>query len=287
VVERTRFTCPVCGDGNADATYKRDRYGRLRWFVGCKSVKCEADPSDWLRRFAEKVGTPGGGAVLSDPRPYLVGLPSRRRSVAAGRVPELPSEAKFAGWARRLLSSPEPLSYLIDERGLSLDLIERYEIGWDGKRLTFPMYEGGELVAYKTREPRAGAQMRSCRGAGRRWPLYPEPEGSWVILTAGELDALRVLEAGLPACSVTLGAGKWREDWTPALRGRRVVVAFDNNETVQAMERTEALRGAGIDAVQLELRRLGLRSRNGDLSDFLNGGSSPSRLRRAALGRTA
>jgi hypothetical protein len=190
------------------------------------------------------------------------------------------------GWAQRLLASPEPLAYLTGERGLSLDVIGAARIGWDGKALTFPMFSAGELVGFKRRAPRAGAQMLNWPGSGRPWPLYPEPSpgARWVLLVAGELDALRALSAGLPATSVTLGAGYngdlW-DEWTDALRGRRVVVCFDNNETEQARECVSRLGEAGISARRLDLRALGLDSPKGDLSDYLNGGGDSARLRAA------
>jgi hypothetical protein len=181
------------------------------------------------------------------------------------------------------------MAYLTDERGLTPDVIETLEIGWDGERLILPMRRGGVIVAYKTRLPRPGAQMRCCSGSGRPWPLYPEPDPdwSWLVLTAGEFDAARLLSAGLPACSVSLGAGAWRDEWMAALDGRRVVVVFDNNETALARRRASALRDAGLEARRLDLRTLGLTDAKGDVSDYLNTGGSARRLRRAALRRFA
>jgi hypothetical protein len=260
------------------------------WFVGCFSTACGELGGAYLTALAEKVGAPSGAALKEDPARYLAALPSARRSTApAGEMPALPSDARFKGWARRLLSSPEPMAYLTDERGLTPDVIETLEIGWDGERLILPMRRGGVIVAYKTRLPRPGAQMRCCSGSGRPWPLYPEPDPdwSWLVLTAGEFDAARLLSAGLPACSVSLGAGAWRDEWMAALDGRRVVVVFDNNETALARRRASALRDAGLEARRLDLRTLGLTDAKGDVSDYLNTGGSARRLRRAALRRFA
>ena len=285
---RYPFTCPVCGGRKANATYKRDRSGRTVWFVGCFSTGCRELGGEYLNALAEKVGAPSGAAVKESPVQYLTALPSLRRSKApAGDLPEMPSRARFTGWAKRLLSTPEPMAYLTEERGLTPDVIETLEIGWDGERLMFPMRVGGEIVAYKTRVPRPRAQMRCCSGPGRPWPLYPEPDPdwSWLVLTAGELDAARLLSAGLPACSVSLGAGTWRDDWTGNLDGRPVAVLFDNNETDLARERAAALRSAGLDARRIDLRRLGLKGKKADVSDYLNGGGSVRRLRDLALGK--
>ena len=290
--ERIYFRCPVCGDGNADATFKTDYSGDARWFVGCKSAKCADLGGGYLRALAVKLDTTATAfQLLEDPRPFVKMLPSSgRRTVAAGKDAGLPSEAEFAGWARRLLAEPEPMRWLRDERGVSLDVIEEQGIGWDGERLTFPMFgAAGAIVAGKHRKARNGAQMRSWPGGGRAWPLYPSarvlvPDDDWRLIGAGELDALAGRSVGLPTFSGTLGAATWRDDWTAQLQGLRVVVCFDNNESLFARMVTDRLIAAGVDATRFDLRRVGLRTPTGDLSDYLRGGGSASDLRRAALG---
>ena len=187
-------------------------------------------------------------------------------------------------WHLRLICEPEPLAYLAG-RGVSKRELQNNWIGWDGERLTFPMFDAArELVAFKTRLPKPGAQMRSWPGNGRPWPLYPavDRRRGWALLVAGEFDALVACSAGLPASSVTLGAGykgdRW-DEWTTELGGLRVVVCFDNNEQDQARERAAALREAGIRARRLDLRDLGLTTPKGDVSDYLAGGGEPARLR--------
>ena len=258
--------------------------------MGCKSAKCEDLGGGYLRALASKLNTTAF-LLLEDPRPFVKMLPSSgRRTLAAGKVAGLPSEAEFAGWARRLLAEPEPLRWLRDERVVSLDVIEEQGIGWDGERLTFPMFGAdGALVAAKHRKARNGAQMRSWPGGGRAWPLYGSarvrvPDDDWRLIVAGELDALAGRSAGLPACSGTIGAGTWKDEWTAQLRGLRVVVCFDNNESRIGREMTDRLVAAGVDATRFDLRRLGLRTRTGDLSDYLRAGGSAPALRHAAFG---
>ncbi len=207
-----------------------------------------------------------------------------RSSRRAQSAPPVPSAAKFAGWAERLDGQGPGWTYLSD-RGLSDDVIREAGIGYDGRDLIFPMRgEEGEICAYKSRAPRDGAKMLAPRGAGRSWPLYPWPEPfwRWVLVVEGELDALRGRSVGLPATSVTLGVGTWREPWTEALRGRRVVVCFDNDAWRIGARRVAELRAAGIDARRLSLRRdLGLKKAKGDLSDYLDEGGSVPALRGA------
>lgn len=286
--ERRNYACPVCGGGNADATYKTCRDGGEDWFIGCWSLKCQTG-GRYLVDLGRALGL-GDGA--SKDELALAIRTVRRGSSGRSKPKSLPSRASVERWAARLLVSGEPLQYLTCSRGLSLDVIRKARIGWNGKMLIFPMFWRGELVALKRRAPRSGAQMMSWPGTGRPWPLYPEPDRSQrrILVVAGELDALRARSAGIPAASVTLGAGHWPEPWTEELWGLRVVVCFDNNEEEQARERVTVLKAAGIDARRLDLRRLGLDAPKGDLSDYLDGGGSIKRvqatLRRRIVRRT-
>ena len=161
-------------------------------------------------------------------------------------------------------------------------MIEAARIGWDGARrvINFRCGTGREpLALVKTRAPRSGAQMRSWPGKDREWPLYPpDVPADWVLLVAGELDALRARSAGLPGVSVTCGAGYWRDEWSAELMGRRVVVCFDNNELRSQRECAERLRADGIDTTRLLFRKLGLAKAKGDLSDYLNDGGSAAAM---------
>ncbi|MGK2939177.1 MAG: toprim domain-containing protein [Solirubrobacteraceae bacterium] len=186
---------------------------------------------------------------------------------------------------------------------MTLDVIAANEIGWNGAFVVLPMRDGtGEIVAFKRRVPRSATKTLSVGGGGRPWPLYPAvPDAGWVLLVAGEFDALAARSAGLPGVSVTLGAGQpregkrkasagpgsswWRDEWTADLRGRQVVVCFDNNETDQAKTCVRRLRRGGIRAQRLDLRSLGLNTPKGDLNDYLTGGGDPAAVRPRRLVR--
>lgn len=196
----------------------------------------------------------------------------------------LPSHGTVCGWASRLWTEPEPLAWLTDVRGIAPSVLRSAGVGYnaDEHRLTFPMYRNGDLTALKTREPRDGALMIAWAGQGRDWPLYPKvPRTRRVLLVAGELDALRGLSADLPAVSVPLGMGTWREGWTADLAGRHVYVCFDNNEQDTARNRVAQLRAAGIRAHRLSLRKLGHDDPKGDLTSFLDAGGTADEIREA------
>lgn len=276
------YYCPVC-DGGGEKKGKADlfiRDGIDDWLWWCAKCNNGKGMSGHEYMVALERSTGMFWSWLKAVGPEVAGFAVRE--LDSNDVPDLPSMGAILGWHSRLWSEPEPLDWLTERRGISRKVIEQARIGWDvGRRvLTFPMYHGGELVAYKTRGLWAGAQMVNCKGHGRPWPLYPAVRDvadhrGWVLLVAGELDALKARTAYLPGVSVTLGAGAWRDSWTEELRPYPVVVCFDNNERRQALNLVGELRRAGVQASRLDLRVLGLRTEKGDLSDYLNAGGSP------------
>ena len=271
--DRVTYRCPFC-DGNANATYKLDRYGSPEWFIGCWKADCDGRHLPSLAEMLELDPAADKDAIVAALRGR--GHHTRRRE------PEpLPTSATVAGWHARLLGPDgrEAGRYLA-RRCVSLREVQRNRIGWNRKALTFPMFDGdGELTGFKTRLPKDDAKM-NCPSGKRPWPLYPavERREGWVLIVGGEFDALAARSAGIPSSSVGLGADYWREEWTEELRGLRVVVALDNDEQRQARERVAALRAAGIDARRLDLRDLGLKTPKGDVSDYLAGGGDPARI---------
>lgn len=268
-----RFSCPSCGRNALEVTRKPHRDGGgLTTLIKCWNCDARLDDVHEATGISKQ-------NLLGWPPPAELGSPvSRCRSTVSGEPPPLPSLGTVSGWHARLLEarSGEALDYLLG-RGISLEVVKRFRIGWDGDRLTFPMR--GELL--KTRPAVDGAQMKCWPGKDRTWPLYPEVsrDAGWVLVAAGELDALCGISVGLPAVSVTLGAGAWRDDWTEALRGLYVLVCFDNNETALSRQRASELRKAGIRARHLDLHVLGLTAPKGDLSDYLNSGGDPKRIK--------
>lgn len=268
------FDCPSCGgEGDLIADHKLHQDGGgLIWKYVCNH--CGSG-----KEVLEAIGAACGEdwRQLIDGPPAWLGAPRGTAPRRQGPPLPLPSKTNVNDWAQALRSAKQPFRYMTRTRGITPPVLKAAKIGWDGRRLTFPMFQRGKLVAFKTRLPYTGTQMMAWPGQGRSWPLYPEPgeTDEWVLLVAGELDALRGRAAGLPAVSVTLGAGAWRPHWTEELQGRRIVVCFDNNERRQARQRVRYLRAAGVSARRLDLRKLGLCHPRGDLSDYLNGGGSP------------
>lgn len=145
--------------------------------------------------------------------------------------------------------------------------------------------EGGALLYQSLRfEPKDFRQRRPDGSGGwtyklngaRRVPyrlpeLLAAPPSETVFIVEGEKDADRLTSLGLVATTNAGGAGKWRDEFGEALRGRRVVIIPDNDEPGRehAARVARSLRGVAADVRVLELPGL---QQKGDVSDWLDSG---------------
>ncbi|MDQ3919586.1 MAG: AAA family ATPase [Acidobacteriota bacterium] len=101
--------------------------------------------------------------------------------------------------------------------------------------------------------------------------LLAAPTEETVFIVEGEKDADRLSALGLVATTNAGGAGKWRDEFSDYLRGRRVVVIPDNDEPGRdhAARVAQSLCGVGAEVRLLSLPGL---PPKGDVSDWLDSG---------------
>jgi len=159
---------------------------------------------------------------------------------------------------------------LLARKGWTAGTLRALRIGWDGKRVTIPVYDRGELVSLLRYRPGAPEyKMLAPKGAGRH--LYPYPDSLTATdlwLVEGEPDAISARELGLPAVAVP-GVATWKQDWTERFQGHTVTVCFDadiqGRQAAQA--RLDEFRAAGIPGRAVDIAP---RKHNGyDLGDAL------------------
>lgn len=153
----------------------------------------------------------------------------------------------------RLLATPSALTFLQERRGLSVESIQRWQLGHDGQRYYIPIRdEAGRCVNIRRYKPgAAGAnKMISWRtgfGEARLWPYDSLADarrlGEPVLLTEGEMDCMLACQLGFRAITTTGGAGTWREEWVPLFRGLDVLLCYDADDAGR--------RGASSIAVHL------------------------------------
>src|SRR5215207_2955318 len=141
-------------------------------------------------------------------------------------------------------------------------------------------------------EPKGFAQRRPDGSGGWIWNLdgvqrvlYRLPEllaadnTDWVVIPEGEKDVDALAGMGFEATTNAQGAGKWRPQYTAALRARRVVLFPDNGAPGDKHADTVAytLQGVAAEVRVLRLPNLPLK---GDVSDWLHAGGTREELER-------
>jgi hypothetical protein len=139
--------------------------------------------------------------------------PKRQRLKPAAERALLPSLATIDGWHERLMTDPaakDARHYLEVDRNLDEPTIKAAQIGWDGDRLTFPVFAHGELVNVRMRRPGKNQPMIGLKGHSTK-VLYPDvdevPDEGRVFIPEGELDALVLRAHGFQAFTAIGGAG--------------------------------------------------------------------------------
>lgn len=141
-------------------------------------------------------------------------------------------------------------------------------------------------------EPKDFRQRRPGPGGGWVWNLdevrrvlYQLPEliaadpGEWVLICEGEKDCDRLAAAGWVTTTNCGGAGKWRDEYSEHLRGRRVAILPDNDKPGRDHAAKVAAALAGIAAEIRVVDLPGLPDK-GDVSDWLDAGGTVEDLRR-------
>jgi len=155
--------------------------------------------------------------------------------------------------------------------------------------------ENGTLLYQVVRlEPKSFRQRRPDGKGGWTWRLdrtrrvlYRLPEliaadaGRTVYIAEGEKAVDRLVRAGVTATCSPGGAGKWKPEYSDALRGRRVVVLPDNDEPGRkhGQDVARSLHGIAASVKVLELPGL---PPKGDVFDWLEAGHTAADLERLA-----
>jgi len=150
--------------------------------------------------------------------------------------------------------------------------------------------EAGTVLYQAVRyEPKDFKQRRPDGRSGWIWRLgdvsrvlYRLPEllqadpSQLVFVVEGEKDADNLRAIGLVATTCAMGAGKWRPEYSQALRGRHVILIPDNDDAGRDHVRAVAACLNGVkSATILELPNL---SPKGDVSDWLAAGGTKEKL---------
>lgn len=138
------------------------------------------------------------------------------------------------GYHSKLMSSANLLQYLVEERGISRDVLINRKIGYDGERYTIPIYNKYEVCInirrYKPHAAGPDKMMNYKKGYGQA-RLYPIDalEKDIVFIQEGEWDSLLQESEGFNAITNTAGSGTWMKAWTELFKGKKVYICYDND----------------------------------------------------------
>lgn len=152
--------------------------------------------------------------------------------------------------------------------------------------------EGNVVYQGVRYDPKDFAQRRPDGRGGYIWNLdgvervlYRLPEllaangDETVYVPEGEKDVDPLAKQGLVATTNPQGAGKWRDEYTAALKGRHVAILQDNDEEGRKHAEKVARLLYG-EAASLKVVVLPDLPEGGDVSDWLNAGNSVDDLLR-------
>jgi hypothetical protein len=135
---------------------------------------------------------------------------------------------------------PGLLRAMLLDYGLSNEVIDRREIGWDGRRITVPIRaRTGQVIAFERWEGDAlGAALDPVDRVDLfGWDVLSQAPGR-VFVCEGVFESLIAESQGLPAVAAT-GSGRFfkAREWVPHFAGiTGVVVAMKKGERVERLE---------------------------------------------------
>jgi len=274
-----------------DKPTHRNKKGELEWHMHCpmhedrtRSASLNVDTGMW---FCFK-GCGGGRvtelirnkALWHDPptAPYNGGGSKPGRRGSSAKEPDTITEGKIGGWHSALLANKEKLEEIMSLRGLTVDTLRDFEIGYnvDERVYTIPV-RGPEGETWNVRKynPHPPAGRRKIWGVtGLNDPrIYPysvineDPEV--IIICEGEWDALITIQNGFMAVTRTASASTWRGEWNELFLNRTVYICHDMDDEGQRANRRVAGALAPIADVRIMHLPYPVKKKHGDdLTDF-------------------
>lgn len=147
------------------------------------------------------------------------------------------TETKIEGWHQGLLGRRERLVELRERKGITLETMRQFEIGWDADQnaYTIPIRDmHGDISnvrRYQFDVPDDRRKIWSVKGMGTP-TLYPidQLEAPSILICEGEWDALLSIQNGIPAITRTGAADVWKPHWSHFFSDKKVYVCHDADD---------------------------------------------------------
>lgn len=134
-----------------------------------------------------------------------------------------------------LLKSKKGREIIIEKRGISLSVLEKYKIGFDSQRFWIPIQDdkGNYINVRKYRYDKGtGPKMVGYDKGYNSISLFPKDtmDGNTVYIMEGEMDCLLAITIGLPAVTQTAGAMSWNNKFNSRFHKKNIVICYDNDD---------------------------------------------------------
>ncbi len=143
-------------------------------------------------------------------------------------LPKELSEESVFQYHTALLDNETAMQVLLKKYLYTLDTITKFRLGWNGERITIPIYdEQGKVINIRKKPLDSG----HCIGVEfyNQMRLYPIQNIQYetIYLFEGEKDCILANQLGLNAMTVTSGAGSFNQEWTPLFKDKVVYICYD------------------------------------------------------------
>ena len=166
---------------------------------------------------------------------------------------------------------PGRIRQYLNNRGITDLLIDYHAIGWNGSRITIPVYNReGEIAFFKlARDPEDETSPKMMASPGGYAELYEWgavlPEPGRIVICEGEFDRMVLENNGFVAVTSTAGAGVFKKDWAKAFANiPEVYICYDRDDAGEKGAARVAMLIPHVRIVELP-EEVG---DGGDVSDF-------------------
>lgn len=182
------------------------------------------------------------------------------------------TEENVESWHNALMANKVMLDFLHKNCLYTIYTIQQFELGWDGTRITIPIRINNQLVNVRKYAPSSKVKDKviGVRGFNTAclWPL-DNLDNEEVFLFEGEKDCMLANQLGLPAVTVTGGAGSFSIEWRKYFIDKDVIICYDIDPAgVEGAEKVASMLAGAAKSVKI--LKLPLKEpANADFTDFI------------------
>ena len=153
---------------------------------------------------------------------------------SAGKKTDVPpiEEAEVQKWHQILKNSKKVMEWLLTERGITPETVNRFKLGWDGERITIPIRDQeGYYRNIRRYKPRGSTtdkviSYKAGYGSARLFPVE-NLVADKILICEGEMDCILANQLGYHAITATGGAGSWKAEWNKLFADKEVFIVYD------------------------------------------------------------